>query len=138
MKQESSLLKLFHICISMNKTTVKALVQMYALYLASMFKECLVIKGGIFVPGCTCVRIFHLKFYPNCSSCREIFCINSLHFSVQLLLKGVGGRNMWEDNGQIGLEGLRNFSERKHGNSGSSFASSCHKNLVRVIQFLDL
>ena len=103
-----------------------------------MFQECLVIKGGIFVPGCASVRRFHLHFYPNCSSCREIFCINSLHFSVRLLLKGVGGRNMWVNDGQIGLEGLGGFSERKHGNSGSSFASSCHINVVCVIKLLDL
>lgn len=51
--------------------------------------------------------------------CRVIFCIGFHRYSVQLLLKGVEERNMWGENGLIGLEGLRSFSMRRNCNSGS-------------------
>lgn len=58
--------------------------------------------------------------------CREIFCIVFRPYSAQLLLKEVEERSMWGEDGLIGLEGLRRFSERKNGNSGSSLACFCN------------
>ena len=55
--------------------------------------------------------------------CREIFCTDFLLCNVQLLLRGVEGRNMSEEDGLIGLGELRNFLRRRNCNSGSSSSS---------------
>lgn len=65
------------------------------------------------------VTLFYLFFEPlNCILYREIFFIGFHHCNVQLLLRGVEGKNMWEESGLIGSGGLRSFSRRSNGDSG--------------------
>lgn len=54
----------------------------------------------------------------NCILCRETFCTSSHLYKVQLLLKGMEGRNMSKEYGPSLLEMLINFSRRRNGNSG--------------------
>lgn len=63
--------------------------------------------------------LFFLYIFADCLLCREIFSIG-FHLCRGQLLKRVRGKNMSEEDGQIGLEELRSFSRRKNGNSGSS------------------
>lgn len=66
--------------------------------------------------------------------CRVIFCIDFHHCNAQLLLKGVEERNMWGEDGLIGLEELRNFLRRRRCNTGSY--STCFSKCYVVKSFV--
>lgn len=67
--------------------------------------------------------------------CREIFCIDFHHCNARLLLKGVEERNLWGEDGLIGLDELRNFLRRRRCNSGSY--STCFSKCYVVKSFVN-